>query len=263
MPMSEATFEAFQRVTNGYYRAPDPKDAAEALRVWLSLLATANEAQAARMIVVMYLFGRIAARSDEARATFEPIIAGYAGANASLAAGVLRTEGLPDVFSIPVERPEVLDLLWAEFFVTGAREPVARIASALDGADGVRARLEAWVSERPLLGKGKREKASAALAAVGLVLDLGRGVVVTDGDLDCLCFALAEQKVRIFPMLPVELTQPELLRLAAKGSALWSLRLNAGQHAVVAAVCRDEATRPGGKARRTLVEPLDGKPFSL
>jgi hypothetical protein len=261
--MSDAAFEAFEQVTTGYYRSPDPTVAAEALRVWLSILAAANEAQVGRMIVLMYLFGRIAARSDEARATFEPIIAGYAGANASLAAGVLRAEGLPDVFSIPVERPEVLDLLWAEFFVTGAREPVARIATALDGTDGVRARLESWLNERSFFGKGKREEAAAALAAVGLKLDLDRRVVVTGGDLDCLCFALAEQKVRIFPMLPFEPTQAELSQLAAKGAAVWSLRLNAGQHAVVAEVCRDEAKRPGGSGRRTLVEPLDGKPFAL
>jgi hypothetical protein len=53
------------------------------------------------------------------------------------------------------------------------------------------------------------------------------------------------------------------VQLGAKGSALWSLRLNAGEHAVVAEACCGEANRPGGKARPKLAEPLEGRPFAL
>ena len=254
--MTEEMREAFQRVTSGYYRAPDPKAAAQAFEVWLTILARVSADQTAGMIVLMYLFGRIAQRSPEARAAFAPMIAAYTGANRELASGVLRA--LPEVLAIPVDRPEILDLLWAEFFVTGERAALLRIVSALDARDMVREKLTAWLGEH---GR-KRDEVAAALAQAGLVVNLERGEVATVDDLDRLVFAIAEQQIPIVPMLPFALSESDVMHLGMKGSALWSLRLNAATHTLVATVCREEATRPGGVSRRLLAEPLEGAPFA-
>jgi hypothetical protein len=87
--------------------------------------------------------------------------------------------------------------------------------------------------------------------------------ILTDADLDCLCFSIAERRFPIFKHLPFTLPQEDLIALATKGSALWSLRLNATEHARVAEICRAEKDRPGGAARRRLTEPIEGKPFAL
>jgi len=267
--MSAAELDAFERVTSGYYRDPDPALAALAARQWLRMLAAADDAQVARMMVLFYLFARISQVSPAARDGFAPILDAYDGPHADLVRR-LRAAGddasFPSVLALPIERPESLDLLWAEFFVTGRPDAVLRIVSTLDWPDRIRPRLEAWLHERALLGGAKRREAAAKLAAVGLEVDLERRTIVTPGDLDCLVFAIAERRVRIFELLPFGTTEEDLNALAIKASALWSLRLNAQAHDLVATICREEATRAGGPARRLLAEAGnggDGRPFVL
>jgi hypothetical protein len=69
----------------------------------------------------------------------------------------------------------------------------------------VRKRLEAWLREMSLFGGAKRRLATSMLASVGAVVDLERKVIVSAGDLDCLCFSLAEQRVPIFKLPLAEL----------------------------------------------------------
>jgi hypothetical protein len=87
-------------------------------------------------------------------------------------------------------------------------------------------------------------------------------VDVEQGDLDCLCWSLAEQRVPIFKLLPGSY-DPYVL--ATKGAALWSLRLNSRTHEQVSAVCSQAADVPGGAARRLLRLPVDpnAAPFKL
>ena len=255
--------EAFGVVTSGYYRHPDVDDATRALRHWLTMLAGADEEQLARMVVLLYLFGGISQRSEEARAAFAPLLQGYTGPHAPVAQRLLDP-ALPDVLRVPLERPETLDLLWAEFFVTGEPAAVERIFTALDDVDHVRRRLDAWLAEKALFGKAKRRETAAALASAGLVVDLERRVIVSAGDLDCLCFAIAEKRVPIFKLLPFELPPAELMRLATKASAVWSLRLNARDHERAAAIVAAQAQRAGGPARRLAAEPVPAAPpFAL
>ncbi|MBZ0237727.1 MAG: hypothetical protein K8M05_35765 [Deltaproteobacteria bacterium] len=258
---------AFEEVTGGFYRNPDAELAAGALRHWLRMVAEADEEQIARMFVLLYLFARIMQTSSSGREAFEPILRGYEGPHAELAQRLLQAAddpSFPSAMRVPVERPEILDMLWADFFVTGEAAPIERIFGVLDGEDRVRSRLEAWLRERSLLGGSKRRLTASTLASVGLVVDLDREVIVTDGDLDCLCFRIAEQRVPIFSMLPFELTGDDLMALATKGSAVWSLRLNASAHETVAEICRAEAQRPGGPGRRLALEPSGpARPFAL
>lgn len=215
-----------------------------------------------------YVFARIGQVSEAARDAFEPILRGFEGPRAELVQLVLPAAGdptVPDAVQAPIEGCEFLDLLWGEFFVTGQAAPIERIFSALDWDDRVRQRLAAWLRERSLFRGSKRRAAASTLASAGIVVDLERKVIVSTGDLDCLCFSLAEQRVPIFKMLPFELTPDEVKTLGTKASALWSLRLNARDHDKVAEVCRIEAQRPGGLARLRATEAVgdDAPPFVL
>jgi hypothetical protein len=259
--------EAYRIVTAGYYRNPDAGLATRALRHWLGGLAGADDSEVGRMMVVFYLFARISQVSEPARDAFAPLLRAYDGPHAAIPRRLQEATSdpaFPRAMQVPIERPESLDLLWAEFFVTGQAEPVERIFTTLDGNDRVRERLTTWLAERALFGGAKRRASAELLAAAGIVVDLERRTIVTAGDLDCLCFAIAEQRVPIFKMLPFELTPEEVMTLATKASALWSLRLNARDHDKVAEVCRVWAQRPGGPARRLATEPVgDVPPYAL
>ena len=257
--------EAFELVTTGFYRSRDVDLARGALRHWLRMVAAADEAGLARMTALFYMFARMSQTSEAAREAFEPLLRGYAGPHGELAERLVGAASIPGALDLAIERPENLDLLWAEFFVTGLAQPILRIISTLDGDDRVRQRFEAWLHERSFFGRSKRASIAAALASVGIVTDVERQVVVTAGDLDLACFAIAEKRIPIFTMLPFPLTPAEVTHLAVKGSALWSLRLNAQAHDSVAEICRAEAKRPGGPGRAGLDAALKGgaRPFAL
>jgi hypothetical protein len=220
------------------------------------------------MMVLFYVFVRISQVSEAARDAFEPILRAFEGPHAELVQRLLRVARDP-TFQTALQAPLTdcgfLDLLWGEFFVTGRAEPIERIFSTLDRDDRVRGRLEAWLRERSLFGGSKRRATAATLASAGLVVDLERKLIVSTGDLDCLCFSIARQSVPIFKMLPFDLTPDEVNTLGMKASALWSLRLNARDHEKVAEVCRIEAQRPGGPARLRAIEAAgdDAPPFAL
>ena len=260
--------EAFRAVTTGYYRNPEAPLAAGALRHWLRLLTRSDDAEQGRMAVLFYMFARIGQISEAARNAFEPILRGFDGERAEFPQRLLHVTRDP-TFRSAVEAPikdcAFLDALWGEFFVTGHAAPIERIFSTLDWDDQVRQRLDAWLRKPALFGGSKRREAASTLATAGLVVDLERKLIVSTGDLDCLCFSIAERHVPIFKMLPFELTPAEVTALATKASALWSLRLNARDHEKVAEVVRFEAERPGGLARLRATEPVgdDACPFAL
>lgn len=260
--------EAFRVVTSGFYRNPDAQLAAGALRHWLRLLTLSDEEQEARMMVLFYMFARISQVSEAARDAFAPILRAFEGPHAELVQQLLQVTSdstFPNAVQAPIKDCGFLDLLWGEFFVTGQAAPLERIFSTLDWDDRVRQRLEAWLHKTSLFSGSKRRAAASTLASAGIVVDLERKVIVSTGDLDCLCFSIAEQHVPIFKMLPFELTDAEVTALATKAAALWSLRLNARDHEKVAEVCRIEAQRPGGPARLRATEAAsnDARPFAL
>jgi hypothetical protein len=268
MEITDATdLAAYDAVTTGFYRNPDAQLAAGALRYWLRMVAAADEQQLARMMVLFYLFARVSQTSEDARRAFEPILRGYEGPHAELPQrllGVAEDSTFPNASQMPIQGAEGLDLLWAEFFVTGDAAPIERIFTTLDQDDRIRQKLEAWLLETSLLGGSNRRATASALAEAGVVVDLERRVVVSPGDLDCLCFQIAERRVKIFPMLPFPLDATDVMVLSTKGSAVWSLRLNSRAHERVAAICRAEAKRPGGPGRLLAIEPMgDAPPFAL
>ncbi len=256
---------AFAAAIRGYYRDPGPTQAALGLTAMLAGLASVPDEELVRFAGLIYLYGRIARESDAAHAAMAPVAASYRGQHQPLVERMLDVgnPGFPDALTLPVTEPPHLDMLWAEFLATGRVDAVMRLVGLLDGADRVRAHLEAWLAERRWFGGGQRRARAAALAAVGLDVDLDARVIRTEGDLDLRVWRAAERSVPVFPVLA--LPEAEVMGLALKGTALWSLRLNARDHAAVAAVCRIEAERPGGAGRRALAEPVpaEAAPFQL
>ncbi len=257
---------AFDHVTAYYYRDPDVARTTLALRHMLGMLASSPPEQIERFAPLVYLFGRIAQESAAAHAALAIEIAGYDGPDGALAQRIISARGdaaFPDALALPAVDPVGLDLLWAEFFVTGRPEPVVRIVGMLDREDRVRKHLERWLSERALFGGGRRRAYAEALRVLGIDLDVAARAIRTEGDLDCVCWAIAERKQPIFAHLT--LAPDELTSVAIKASALWSLRLNATAHPVVGEVCRNEAERRGGPARLLLREhpATTGRPFAL
>ncbi|HSD86884.1 MAG TPA: hypothetical protein VLB44_05195 [Kofleriaceae bacterium] len=233
----------FRAITAGYYRDPDDRKAALALGTMLAMLRASPKDELGRFSNLLYLFGRIAQRSELAHALFLPIVAAYDGPHVELARVVIaaRTTGkFPDAAAIPIEHPMHLDLQWAEFFATGNTAVIARLASVLDRPDRVRAYLSRWT----LSAARARE-----LREAGIDVDLDARTIVTEGDLDVLAFAIAEKRIPIFRIL--ELSEEELMAVALKGAVIWALRLNALHHPLVASVW------PGEPA------PADSPPYTL
>ena len=257
---------AFVEVTTGYYMSPVPRVAAQALRHALGMVAETQPENAVRFVSVLYLFHRVAQLSEEARALFEPILRDYRGPNEDLVRAIMvapADAGPPNALRLEIRGPEHLDLLWAEFLATGSPDPVLRIVGVLDWEDRVRPLLDRWLRAWSPFGGARRRATAATLREAGLPVDLDSKAIGTDADLDCLCFSIAERRIPIFKYLPFTLPPADIVALGTKGSALWSLRLNSRQHARVAEICQAESDRPGGAARRRLIEPIDGKPYAL
>ena len=74
-------------------------------------------------------------------------------------------------------------------------------------------------------------------------------------DLDLHVALLARSGNLKFDDLPVHLSSEELLRLAMKSAALWSLKSFAQRNQIVARLCHEESKKPGGAARLRLASP--------
>ena len=159
--------------------------------------------------------------------------------------------------SLPEDtNPEVLDQLWSRFDATNDVAVLEQIASVLDWEDIVRIRLQEWLkttspncwAEEPY--RTYRE----LLARCMFPVDYGKKSLAAQLDLDLHVALLVRNGDLKFDELPCSLVQNDLLRLAMKSAALWSLRSMAKQSAVVALFCNEASKRSGGPARLYLVD---------
>lgn len=246
---ASAAQRALERVqTASFYRNPDPADAALAFEY--AIKTQVDEP------LTMYALSRIAMLDHPAQVAFERLRWNHP-ADADLAARVLSgptQPAFPDVLTMPIDRPRVLDLLWMEFGVTGSRDPVMRVVSVLDWDDVARARLEDWLTAHsdadwhdPPLDAYQR-----LFVRCGFPIDYQARLIRSPLDIDLHVALLAAAGKLKFDALPVALSQDELIRLSMKSAAVWSLRTFAQSHPIVADICVREAARPGGAARAQL-----------
>jgi len=162
--------------------------------------------------------------------------------------------GQDPLLSAPLDSPEVLDQLWSHFSASGDAAAVRRIASVLDGEDVVRARLQAWLAKTQHVNwaDGPYRDYQQLLIRCSFPIDYEQRSIDGPVDLDLHVALLARSGELRFDELPIDLSSQDVLHLAMKSAALWSLRSMAQQNQVVSWVCIDESLKPGGAARQLL-----------
>ena len=231
-------------VLQSFYRTPDPAGALRAFEAWLESTDPT--------VVELHAYTRMAAASAAVRTGIEALH----GRKPAVVDAVLKgfdAPAFPRVGSGPPS-PEEMDLLWVEFLVTGALEPVLRIVRVLDEPDLTRSRLTHWLATTTGFF-GKRERARYLPILARCMIPVLVETSSIDGPLDVdLSIALAARAGRLqFAELPIPLSPSELVRIAAKSAAVWSLKASAEVHRPVRDLCASEATKPGGAARVLLV----------
>ncbi len=152
----------------------------------------------------------------------------------------------PSILNSSVDSPEKLDQLWLGYEETGNPEFVRKIVSTLDGEDKVRTLMEKWfinVSAREF------EEYLPKLADWMFPLQPESRTIDSPLDLDIHVALLAKAGKLKFKDLPVEVPQKDLVRLAIKSAALWSLVSMSRQNEEVSKICKVESKVRGGAAR--------------
>jgi hypothetical protein len=158
-----------------------------------------------------------------------------------------------DALERPITHPFDLDYLWCEFFITGSKEPVRRIAEVLRWPDIVRQKLEAWLKQPAsgVISRWKRKRTIGRLRSAGIPLQESGEAIEGGQDLDCLCtvgvYAACPaqgQFSAVRAILPFEISLTEANRILTKACAKWSLVSNASQHSIVSETCREESKDP-------------------
>lgn len=151
------------------------------------------------------------------------------------------------LLSEPIESPEVMDQLWSYFTASGNTRAVYRIISVLDWDDIVRERLQTWLAT----ASNYRDYSEMFIRCT-FPINYEQRLVDGPLDLDLHVALLARNGDLKFNELPFPLSSTELLRLALKSAAVWSLRSFAKQNEVVARICNQESKKAGGAARQLL-----------
>jgi hypothetical protein len=160
--------------------------------------------------------------------------------------------GRDHILAAPLDSPEVLDQLWSHFGETGDLAAVRRMVSVLDGKDVVRERLQTWLAKTHNWAESPDREYRQLLIRCTFPIDYERRFIDGPVDLDLHVALLARSGELKFDELPINLSPQDVIRLAMKSAALWSIRSFAEQNQLVARLCKEESLKPGGAARKHL-----------
>lgn len=175
----------------------------------------------------------------------------------------LLERGIPvkfDPMTNEVKAGVDLDFLWAEFFVTGQAAPIVRIIDVLAWKDRFRERLNDWMFSKHSPSEIRRLNKLLA-EEVGFDVDLSNVRINFEGDMDN-AFAMflrnsgdagrgSKPAIEIRKILRI--TDEDMMSMAVKGAAFWSLWSNSRTHPQVRDICRTEVLLRDDKARRELM----------
>ncbi len=236
-------------VFRSFYRNPNPQLYVDVVRYVRSL-------EEEPTIEVPFYVVRIPQIHEECRTALEALqsedetIAAYAKGIASSRAAEL----IPKPLELPLDHPAVMDLLWAEFFVTGNTEAVDRIVSILDREDNFRAKLVQWLQTQLNTPTQERifEDYQDRFENWGFPIDYDTGTIDEPLDSDFSVARLMKDGKLKVDELPFELTTEDCTQMAMKSAAVWSLRNVAEDDPKVAAICVEAAVAEG-RAASTLL----------
>lgn len=233
--------DTFDAVMQSFFRVDDPPRAIRAFGAFLSAPQPS--------LTALHAFARMAMRSPEVGAGFASMQSRHPRIVDAVLTGFDDPQ-LPRVGTGPPS-PEEMDLLWVEFFITGDLAPVRRIAAVLDEPDIVRERLTRWLRETGtgFWGKRKFNGYLPVFARCSFPIRFDESNIDGPLDLDLSVALTAKAGQLKFGELPIELSANDVMRIAAKSAAVWSLRSVGAAHPLVATLCAEESTRPGGAAR--------------
>jgi len=248
------TAEDLERTLFHYYRDQDVQQAVRGLEYLLSL-GDFNHKSA---FFELYLFARIATHSKEAYKAFQKITLNN-HANQEFLDNILQISNRPELtnpLEITIAYPEDLDLLWAEFFVTGNKTALQHLVAVLDWKDVVREKLDKWLqNDRPrFIGVEKRKETEAFLHKCLYPIDFDKKIIDGPVDLDIHTALNALEGNLKFDQLPIELSDEDVIRLSMKSAVVWSFNSNADRNEIVARFCEVEAVRAGGAGRLLLAK---------
>jgi hypothetical protein len=150
-----------------------------------------------------------------------------------------------------------LDFLWAEFMITGDEKAIQKIISVLDWQDRFRNKLSDYLKS-PVAISEKEEITNILDKDFSLRCNTPAQAIVSSEDLDIFVSQqLRSQEDRIEGFQKVRkalnLTEEDILYMAIKGSANWSLNSNAEQHKKVFEICDAEIAKHAGTAKIALL----------
>lgn len=243
----------FAQVTSGIYRRVIPET------VWLAFCFAIRNQLPQENPTILMMFVRIAEVYPEVREYLSNKLAEAEPKHKSALTLVLNPPAeLHDAKYLPesIGSPGEMDLCWSEFLVTGSVEPILKVVAVLDREDMSRELINGWLSdeEDSVLKLDEEEMQTLASAGIALGKAYGPWKIMSPGDIDVLIwFGVKDQNpicIRIFQ----ELNEEQLLHMANKGAAFWSLHANANQHGKIRLLCEEQAKLPGGAAR-LLIDP--------
>jgi hypothetical protein len=170
-----------------------------------------------------------------------------------------------DPLATPARTALDLDLLWAEFLVTGRTTSVERIIDVLEWPDLLRQRVEFSLrlpglvrsigGSLPWLGRSRLSLSTGVVRRLGIEVDRQRRVVETPEDLDTR-FLTADGSFdgEAWSLISPSLSKKERENVATKAAARWSLGANAIEHPRVVETCEAGSATRGGRARLALLE---------
>lgn len=175
--------------------------------------------------------------------------------------------GIPITFN-PLKR-EIkdgadLDFLWAEYFITGNKEPIVKIIETLEWSDRFKSKLQEWSGKKHSSDE-KRIFDRLLNRGIQMNVDLDRMFIKETTDLDCLFSAQIQfhspdkrqrdsiKKIRNI----LNITDEDIVYMAVKGAAMWSLQSNAKQHPKVFEYCKQEFMQREDKSKTELAIILE------
>jgi hypothetical protein len=162
-----------------------------------------------------------------------------------------------DVTRQPVRTATDMDVLWAEFTVTGNTQPVVCIIDVLEWPDRIRQRLNTWLQSDHAEQPGW-EETRMKLRGAGIFLDSTKKEVINKTDLDWLYMNAyldgGHEGLEYFKRcLPFSLTPQDVSHIGINGAARWSLTANSEQHPAVLATCQEQLVSRTGHAKTVLI----------